>query len=115
MGVRAAGAGTERSGRGEAGRGRGISAGSTRRATKEGYSLYHPTVYRLTFTAVQYDIGRSTDRSSPTPLVSRESFHIPVTVCTDHPCRLRNDFLAAIIAAVGVGSKKTGRTFCGYA
>ena len=36
-----------------------------------------------------------------------------VAIC--HPCLLRNDFLAAIIAAVGIGSKNTGTHSCGAA
>ena len=100
---------------------RGVLAAGGPRATRVGggerYEIFAALPYSLPSnvhrgTAV-YVIVRSTDRSSPTLFVSL--FHFPVMVCTDHPCRFRNDFLAAIIAAVGVGSKNTGRTSCGYA
>ena len=100
---------------------KGVLAAGGPQATRVGggerYEIFAALPYSLPSnvhrgTAV-YVIVRSTDRSSPTLFVSL--FHFPVMVCTDHPCRFRNDFLAAIIAAVGVASKNTGRTSCGYA
>ena len=58
--------------------------------------------------------GRSERRVSADSSWTRVFTHFRV-VCTFHPCLFMNDFFAAIIAAVGVGSKNTGKISCGIA